>query len=117
MPWFPDSMVRRRWRAIERLSEELAHLELRQGLTQHRPPDPTFFAVAYAWVAGEGFAEVVAEEDLTGGDFVRNVKQLIDVLRQVAIVAPDSVTRAAARSAADSAFRGVVADASAVETP
>ncbi len=117
MPWFPDSNVRRRWRAIERLSDELTHLELRQGLTQHRPPDPTFFSVAYAWVAGEGFAEVVAEEDLTGGDFVRNVKQLIDVLRQVAIVAPDSATRAAARSAAESAFRGVVADASAVEAP
>ncbi len=117
MPWFPDSDVRRRWRAIERLSEELAHLELVQGLSQHRPPDPTFFAVAYAWVAGEGFAEVVAEEELTGGDFVRNVKQLIDVLRQVAIVAPDPATRAAARSATESAFRGVVADASMVEAP
>jgi ATP-dependent RNA helicase HelY len=117
MPWFPDSEVRRRWRSIERLSEELAHLELVEGISQHRPPDPTFFAVAYAWVAGEGFAEVVAEEELTGGDFVRNVKQLIDVLRQVAIVAPEAATRAAARSAAEAAFRGVVADASAVEAP
>ncbi len=115
MPWFPDSAVRRRWRSIERLSEELAHLELVQGLAQHRPPDPTFFAIAYAWVAGEGFAEVVADEEVTGGDFVRNVKQLIDVLRQVAIVAPDAETRATARSAAESAFRGVVSDASAIE--
>jgi ATP-dependent RNA helicase HelY len=116
MPWFPDSDVRRRWRSIQRLSEELAHLELMHGLTQHRAPDPTFFAIAYAWVAGEGFAEVVAEEDLTGGDFVRTVKQLIDVLRQVAIVAADPETRAAARRAAESAFRGVVEDASAVES-
>jgi ATP-dependent RNA helicase HelY len=115
MPWFPDSEVRRRWRSIERLSEELAHLELVHGLAQHRPPDPTFFAVAYAWVAGEGFAEVVESEELTGGDFVRTVKQLIDVLRQVAIVAPQDATRAAARRAAESAFRGVVADASIVE--
>ena len=115
MPWFPGSDVRRRWRSIQRLSEELAHLELVHGLAQHRAPDPTFFAVAYAWVAGEGFAEVVAEEELTGGDFVRTVKQLIDVLRQVAIVAPDPQTRAAARRASESAFRGVVEDASAVE--
>jgi ATP-dependent RNA helicase HelY len=43
------------------------------------------------------------------------MKQLIDVLRQVAIVAPDRATRAAARTAAESAFRGVVEDASAVE--
>ena len=115
MPWFPDGDVRRRWRSIQRLSEELAHLELVHGLAQHRAPDPTFFAVAYAWVAGEGFAEVVAEEELTGGDFVRTVKQLIDVLRQVAIVAPDPQTRAVARRASESAFRGVVEDASAVE--
>lgn len=115
MPWFPDSDIRRRWRSIQRLSEELSHLELMHGIAQHRPPDPTFFAVAYAWVAGEGFAEVVAEEELTGGDFVRTVKQLIDVLRQVAIVATDPKTRAAARRASESAFRGVVEDASAVE--
>ena len=71
--------------------------------------------MAYAWVAGEGFAEVVAEEDLTGGDFVRSIKQLIDVLGQVAVVATDDGTRRAARQAAEAAFRGVVADASAVE--
>jgi ATP-dependent RNA helicase HelY len=115
MPWFPDADVRRRWRSIEQLSHELAHAEAVHGLTPHRPPDPTFFAIAYAWVAGEGFAEVVADEDLTGGDFVRNVKQLIDVLRQVAIVAPDASTRSVARRAAEAAFRGVVADASAIE--
>jgi ATP-dependent RNA helicase HelY len=115
MPWFPDSEVRRRWRSIEQLSQELAHAEAVHGLAQHRPPDPTFFAIAYAWVAGEGFAEVVADEELTGGDFVRNVKQLIDVLRQVAIVAPDPSTRSVARRASEEAFRGVVADASAIE--
>jgi ATP-dependent RNA helicase HelY len=115
MPWFPDSDIRRRWRSIEQLSQELAHAETVHGLAPHRPPDPTFFAIAYAWIAGEGFAEVVADEELTGGDFVRNVKQLIDVLRQVAIVAPDPSTRSVARRAAEAAFRGVVADASAIE--
>ena len=34
---------------------------------------------------------------MTGGDFVRNVKQTIDLLRQVADVAPDPATAAAAR--------------------
>jgi ATP-dependent RNA helicase HelY len=63
-------------------------------------------------VAGEGFAEVVEEEELTGGDFVRTTKQLIDLLRQIALVAPDKGTRSAAASAADAADRGVVADTS-----
>ncbi len=115
MPWFPDDDIVRRWDSIARLSGDLRKLEIRHGLAEHRAPEPTFFAVAYAWVAGEGFAEVVADEDLTGGDFVRTIKQLIDVLGQVAVVASDPATRAAARSAGESAFRGVVADASGVD--
>ena len=83
------------------------------GLGEHRPPDPTFAAIAYAWVAGEGFAEVVADDELTGGDFVRTTKQLIDLLRQLAIIAPDPSTRRSAGRAADAAFRGVVADSAA----
>jgi ATP-dependent RNA helicase HelY len=115
-PWFSDQDARRRWSRIEQLSIELRVLEAQHGLSEHRPPEPTFFAIAYAWVAGEGFAEVVAEEDLTGGDFVRTMKQLIDVVGQVGQVAPDSTTRATARRAAQSAFRGVVADASVVDS-
>ena len=68
--------------------------------------------MAFAWVAGEGFAEVVVDEELTGGDFVRTTKQLIDVLRQVALVAPNPDTRRVAAEAAEAAFRGVVADSS-----
>lgn len=114
-PWFPDRDVRERWGRISDLSAELAVLEARHGLTQHRPPEPTFFSVAHAWVAGQGFASVVSDEDLTGGDFVRTIKQLVDVLGQVAQVATDPATRSAANNAADRAFRGVVADASIVE--
>ena len=82
----------------------------------HRPPDPTFVAVAFAWAAGEGFAEVVEAEELSGGDFVRTMKQLIDLLRQLALVAPERTTRRAAEQAAEQLFRGVVAASSAVET-
>ena len=80
-----------------------------------RPPDPTFAAIAFAWAAGEGFAEVVEDEELSGGDFVRTIKQLIDVLRQLALVAPRVATRRCAAQAADQLFRGVVAASSAVE--
>ncbi len=72
-------------------------------------------AIAFAWAAGEGFAEVVEAEELSGGDFVRTTKQLIDVLRQLALVAPERDTRRAAEQAAEQLFRGVVAASSAVE--
>ena len=49
------------------------------------PSDPGFFAAAHGWTAGRRRA-VVGDEELTGGDFVRTMKQLIDLARQVAIV-------------------------------
>jgi ATP-dependent RNA helicase HelY len=115
-PWFPSALVRRRWQGIATVSYELQDLEEQSGLSVHRPPDATFLAIAYAWAAGEGFAEVVEAEDLTGGDFVRTTKQLIDVLRQLALVAPLKATRASAEQAAERLFRGVVAASSSVET-
>ncbi|MFZ4719978.1 MAG: DEAD/DEAH box helicase, partial [Ilumatobacteraceae bacterium] len=114
-PWFPSALARRRWESIAHLSYRLEEAEESSGLTVHRPPDPTFIAVAYAWAAGDGFADVVAEEELSGGDFVRTMKQLIDLVRQLALIAPSKETRSVAQQAADALFRGVVADSSAVE--
>jgi ATP-dependent RNA helicase HelY len=114
-PWYPSPLVRRRWQSIARISYEMQDAEEEAGLNVHRPPDPTFIAVAYAWAAGEGFAEVVADEEMSGGDFVRTMKQLLDLLRQVAIIAPSRDTRKAAGQAAESLFRGVVEASSAVE--
>ena len=117
MAWFPSPTVRKRWQRIAEISYELEEIEEEAGLSVHRPPDATFVAVAFAWAAGEGFAEVVEAEELSGGDFVRTMKQLIDVLRQLALVAPERATRHSAVQAADQLFRGVVAASSAVETP
>jgi ATP-dependent RNA helicase HelY len=113
--WFPSPLARRRWQEILDVSDDLCAVEDEAGLSVHRMPDPTFIAVAFAWAAGEGFAEVVDAEELTGGDFVRTMKQLIDLLRQIALVAPSKATRRAASQAADQLFRGVVAASSAVE--
>lgn len=115
-PWFPSSEARKRWRRIESTSHELRLLEHDAHLTVHRPPDPTYIAIAYAWAMGENFAEVVETEELSGGDFVRTMKQLIDLTRQVAQLAPLAETRRCAEQAADLLRRGVVAASSAMET-
>lgn len=114
-PWFPSNEARKRWRRIEAVSQELHVLEHQARLTTHRAPDPTYIAVAYAWAAGEQFAEVVETEELSGGDFVRTIKQLIDLARQVALMAPDPQTRLCAERAADLLRRGVVAASSALD--
>lgn len=109
-PWFPHDDARRRWLSLVATSEDLASDERAAGLGGHRPPDPGFFAAAHAWTAGHPLQTVVSDEEVTGGDFVRTMKQLIDLARQVAEVAPDGATRAVAREVASVAFRGIVAD-------
>ena len=116
-PWFSNDEIRGRWQRIAAISEDLAAHERSAGVNEHRGPDPTFAAIAYAWVAGEGFAEVVDADELTGGDFVRTTRQLVDLLRQLAIVAPSRATRRAAGQAAEAAFRGVVSDSAAPTAP
>jgi ATP-dependent RNA helicase HelY len=115
-PWFPSAEVRRRWQAIDKLGRQLNVAEDLAGLPLTRPPDATFGAVAFAWAAGEGFAEVVEAEELSGGDFVRTVKQLIDLLRQLAQLAPEPGTARTCEQAADLLFRGVIAASTAVES-
>ena len=116
-PWFPSARVRERYAGIERLAADLNDAEQRAGLPLTRPPDPGFFALAHAWAAGERLDDVLDDEDLSGGDFVRNAKQLIDLLRQIGDVAPDPTTGRTARTAADCLFRGVVAASSVVGEP
>jgi ATP-dependent RNA helicase HelY len=110
-PWFPHDGARQRWRRIVAVSEDLGIEERAAGLGAHRPPDPGYFAAAHGWVAGHPLSTVVADEELTGGDFVRTTKQLVDLARQLADVAPAPATRAVAREVAELGYRGIVADA------
>ena len=116
-PSFPSRNLRSRWLAVEELARELNQAEEDAALPLTRPPDPGFAAIAHAWAAGEDLDSVLADEELSGGDFVRNAKQLIDLLRQVSDVAPDQATAAAAREASQRLFRGVVAASSFVAAP
>jgi ATP-dependent RNA helicase HelY len=111
-PTFPTPMLRRRWSDIHQLARELNSAEDEAGLPLSRPPDPGFMGSAFAWAAGEELAEVIADEEMSGGDFVRNVKQLIDLLRQIGEAAPEPATSRAARAGADRLMRGVVAASS-----
>ena len=114
-PWFPSREVRARWSRLDQLAGELQADEEAAGLPPSRSPDPGFVALAHAWAAGEPLAEVLGDEEVSGGDFVRNVKTLIDLVRQVGDVAPDPATARAARQAAEALHRGVVSISSTID--
>ena len=73
-------------------------------------PTPGSPRSRHSWAAGEDLSVILdADDELTPGDFVRDVEQLIDLLRQIAAVTPHAATRSAASAAADAIHRGVVA--------
>ena len=103
-------------RAIERIARDLNHNEDDAGLPETRGPDPGFTLHIAEWVGGDPLADVLDDDEMTGGDFVRNVKQCIDLLGQVA----DGRTRPAhpqrRAQAAAGCNRGVVAASSVAGT-
>jgi ATP-dependent RNA helicase HelY len=114
-PWFPTRRVRARWSDLEGLAADLTADEEAAGLPPLRPPDAGFAALAHAWAAGEPLAGVLDDEELSGGDFVRNIRTLIDLVRQVGEVAPDPATARTARQAAEALHRGVVSASSTLD--
>ena len=84
----PKGPVRDVLAAMTRAWVELDQLEKRGGLSFLREPDPGFVWAAYRWARGAKLEDVLESvPDLTPGDFVRAVKQLIDLLDQIAAAA------------------------------
>ena len=115
-PPVPAGAVRIALDRTEVLWDELAEQESRQRLSFLRRPDPGLSWAAWRWASGARLEQVLDDDpDLTAGDFVRWCKQLIDLLGQLADVAPEgSPVRRTARQALAAVRRGVVAYSSVV---
>ncbi|MDL4777005.1 DEAD/DEAH box helicase [Actinomadura xylanilytica] len=109
-PRTPTGNVQDALAAMVRLWGELDAVERDNRVSFLREPDLGFAWTAYRWAKGDDLDEVLLENDMTAGDFVRAVKQLLDLLGQVADAAPpNSHIRKTARRAMDAMRRGVVA--------
>jgi ATP-dependent RNA helicase HelY len=108
-PVAPTAAVETALDALAKLQDEVHAHEQAGGLTLTRELDPGFADPAHRWASGDPLEDVLATEDITPGDFVRVTKQLIDLLRQIALVADDEEVRRTAKAAVDACQRGVVA--------
>ena len=126
-PRLPKGRVPEALSATVRTWGELDQLEKDNELSFLRQPDLGFAWAAYRWAHGARLETVLDESpDLTPGDFVRSVKQLIDLLDQIASASPAAApaadagptspatpappgVAATARAAIDAMRRGVVA--------
>ncbi len=85
-----------------------AATEAEQHLSFLREPDLGFAWTVHSWARGAALDKLVGPE-LTAGDFVRAMKQLIDLLGQLAVAAGGGELAKTARAAIDQLRRGVVA--------
>jgi len=107
-PWFPNDGAQNAVDGITETVKEVQRLESAYGLPESRDIDAGLLAATHGWAAGGGLGDILDTEELSGGDFVRSMKQVIDVLGQIAIMAPLSSTRATAREAVEVVQRGIV---------
>ena len=113
-PSMPTAACDKVWRRLMKLWRDVRAEEEGRQLDLTREPDPGFAMRAYRWTAGRELDEVIGPEDAPG-DFVRSVKQLVDLLRQLEEIAPDQggdglpPLRDTVRAAIKGLDRGVVA--------
>jgi ATP-dependent RNA helicase HelY len=93
--------LQRLWRTIRR-TEDAHQVQLCREL------EPGFGAPIFRWAEGATLDEVLVETEMAPGDFVRNCKQLVDLLRQIEEIAPGPTATLVAQARA-SVSRGVVA--------
>jgi len=108
-PRLPGGAVRTALARTVDIWSELDGVERDHRLSYLREPDLGFAWAAYRWAGGASLEDVLDDVDLAPGDFVRWVKQLVDLAEQIADAAGDTLLRHTAREAVRSMRRGVVA--------
>jgi ATP-dependent RNA helicase HelY len=105
-PKIPNSNVQEALSEIVAIWSKLHNLESDYQLKTQREPDFGLCWIVFRWGGGHGLNSILRNSDLSVGDFVRAVKQLIDLLNQVGIAHPD--LREKCHSAIKKLDRGVV---------
>ena len=104
----PRGPFRAAMEATGELWAQLSDLEAEHRLPDSNPPSTGLALATQLWARGGQLDAVLREADLAAGDFVRWMKQAIDLLDQISIVADGPLGRTA-RTAIDGLRRGIVA--------
>ena len=114
-PRVPGGPVKQVLADMVSIWSDLDALERDHHLDQLHEPDLGFAWAAYRWAEGDELDDILHVTDLAAGDFVRWMKQLLDLADQVADAAGDSDLRKVARESSRRLRRGVVAYSSVSE--
>jgi ATP-dependent RNA helicase HelY len=87
-PKMPHNNVAQALVSVVSIWSELEKIEERFGVKTQREPDFGFAFISYKWAQGNSLQSVLKGSDLGVGDFVRSIKQIIDLLTQIAGASP-----------------------------
>jgi ATP-dependent RNA helicase HelY len=105
-PKMPHQNVANALAAITSIWAQLEDIEEDFGVKTQREPDFGFAFASYKWASGHSLSHILKGSDMTVGDFVRNIKQLIDLLTQIS--GASEKLRPTCREAIKKIDRGVV---------
>ena len=86
----PNVKFQERVSEIAKIWLQVSEDEEESGLSQMRSIDLGFAWGVYRWANGSSLQSVLDEADLSVGDFIRAIKQIIDLLRQLQIAFPEN---------------------------
>ena len=85
----PRGEVQNALAVISKIYGKIHEAESDLNLEPMRAPDFGFCWASHKWASGHSLTSILKGSDLTVGDFVRSMKQIIDLLRQLRAAAPD----------------------------
>ncbi len=108
-PRMPTPASERAQSALREVWRDVGIRERAHGRERGRQPDIGFAEMAWRWASGQELAKVLRFGNLPAGDFVRWVRQVIDLTGQVAQAAGPGDLRRTCHELVDHMRRGVVA--------
>ncbi len=108
VPSLPTARLRQAWDDTERAFSKVQRAEAKAGIERTPAPSADIAEITYRWAKGASLAKVLEKTEMSGGDFVRWVRQVIDMLEQIRRV-EGSPLRDSANAARKLLLRNVVA--------
>lgn len=107
-PRMPDAASEAAQSALRTVWREIGALERNHRRDRGREPDIGFAEAVWRWASGQELAKVLRISGLPAGDFVRWVRQVVDLAGQIATAAGPGDLRRTCREAIAAMRRGVV---------
>ncbi len=105
---FPTRELEERFEKVQAIRLKLNQLEAKYKVPPTKVVESGFMVYASQWARGRDLGRVIGDGQVPGGDFVRFVKQILDLARQLETVTSDVHFKATLRQLDAMLCRGIV---------